>query len=75
MSPIFSSCEYLEKEPDDMLTLDGVFTNAENTEQWLAGLYSLIPDPLWGFLSYDYGYYMQSYECPARRLEPDKTGS
>lgn len=62
MSPIFSSCEYLEKEPDDMLTLDGVFTNAENTEQWLAGLYSLIPDPLWGFLSYDYGYYMMSDE-------------
>ncbi|MGV8138496.1 MAG: RagB/SusD family nutrient uptake outer membrane protein [Mangrovibacterium sp.] len=58
-----SSCEYLDKEPDDMLTKDMIFSNADNTKEWLANLYSLVPDPLWDYLSYDYGYYMMTDEA------------
>lgn len=58
-----TSCDYLDKEPDDMLTQDMVFNSADNTEQWLAELYNLVPDPLWGFVSRDYGYYMMSDEA------------
>jgi len=57
------SCDYLDKEPDDMLTKEMVFDNADNTKEWLANLYSLVPDPLWDFVSYDYGYYMLSDEA------------
>ena len=63
LSAIFiTSCDYLDKEPDDMLTQEMVFNNADNTEEWLAELYSLIPDPLWDYVSYNYGYYMMSDE-------------
>ncbi len=63
------SCTYLDKEPDDMLTLDSVFDNASYTEDWLAGCYSLVPDPLWEYFvgasaEYNgYGYYMLSDEA------------
>ena len=61
--PVFSSCDYLDKEPDDMLTLDAVFNNADYTKQWLAGIYNLVPDPLWEYMTYEgYGYYMMSDE-------------
>ncbi|MFR9523506.1 MAG: RagB/SusD family nutrient uptake outer membrane protein [Rikenellaceae bacterium] len=58
-----ASCNYLDKEPDDMLTLDAVFDNASYTEDWLAACYSLVPDPLWGFHTWEgYGYYLLSDE-------------
>src|SRR5574344_3058248 len=60
--PLCTSCNYLDKEPDDQLTLDGVFNNADNTKTWLAGVYDLVPDPLWDYLSYQYGYYLMSDE-------------
>lgn len=63
LAPVFSSCDYLDKEPDDMLTLDAVFDNADYTKQWLAGVYNLVPDPLWEYMTYEgYGYYMMSDE-------------
>ena len=41
----FSSCsDYLDKQPDDMLTLEMVFNDKTRTEDWLAGCYSSIPD-------------------------------
>ena len=41
-----SSCEdYLDKAPDDMLTMDMVFNDKIRTEDWLAGVYSAIPTP------------------------------
>ena len=43
--PFFSSCNYLDKEPDDMLTIDAVFDNADYTKEWLAGIYILYPTP------------------------------
>lgn len=40
----FSSCsDYLDKAPDDMLTLEMVFKDKVRTEDWLAGLYTSIP--------------------------------
>lgn len=64
LMPFAASCDYLDKEPDDMLTLDGVFNNADYTEEWLANIYSLVPDPLWGYYSWNgYGYYMRTDEC------------
>lgn len=59
---LYSCSNYLDKEPDDMLTLSGVFSDATNTKNWLAGVYDAIPDPLWGYLSYSYGYYLMSDE-------------
>ena len=32
-----SACTYLDKMPDDMLTIDMVFNNKVQTEEWLAG--------------------------------------
>lgn len=47
---IFGSCErYLDKEPDDELTLEMVFKDKTRTEDWLAGVYASVPDPYWGF--------------------------
>ena len=45
-----SACTYLDKMPDDMLTIDMVFNNKVQTEEWLAGVYSAIPDPYNGFV-------------------------
>ena len=47
---LFYSCsDYLDKEPDTEVTLDGVFSNKAKIEQWLAGCYQKIPDPVWGY--------------------------
>lgn len=39
-----SCSKYLDKQPDDQLTLEMVFNNKTNVEKWLAGLYNAIPD-------------------------------
>lgn len=45
-----SSCnDYLDKEPDDQLTLETVFENKENMERWLAFIYQELPE----FYTYD----------------------
>lgn len=44
-----TSCsKYLDKSPDDQLTLDMIFKDKTRTEDWLAGIYSNVPDPYWG---------------------------
>lgn len=49
-SVLFSSCiDYLDKEPDTELTLPMVFEDKTRVEGWLAGVYSAIPDPYWGY--------------------------
>lgn len=40
----FYGCSFLDKAPDDMETLEMVFSNKKSTEAWLAGCYSSIPD-------------------------------
>ena len=45
---LLSSCvDFLDKEPDDQLTLDMVFSDKTRTEDWLAGVYTNIPDTYW----------------------------
>lgn len=40
-----SACsDFLDKAPDDMLTLEMIFNDKVRTEDWLAGCYSSIPD-------------------------------
>lgn len=42
-----TSCsDFLDKEPDDMLTLDMVFEDKKRTEEWLANIYTQVPDLL-----------------------------
>jgi hypothetical protein len=40
-----NSCDFLDKSPDDELTLDMVFGDKTRTEDWLAGVYSAVPLP------------------------------
>lgn len=41
---LFSSCnDFLDKEPDDALTLEMVFDDKQRVEEWLAGIYLNIP--------------------------------
>src|SRR5690606_33499923 len=47
---VLSSCStFLDRMPDDQLTLEMVFNDKTRTEDWLAGVYSNIPDPYWGY--------------------------
>ncbi|WP_256009344.1 RagB/SusD family nutrient uptake outer membrane protein [Desertivirga xinjiangensis] len=43
---LLSGCrkEYFDTQPDNFVTIDKVFSNRGQTERWLAGLYSFIPD-------------------------------
>ena len=44
-----TSCnDFLDKAPDDQLTMEMIFTDKIRTEDWLAGVYSSIPSPMWG---------------------------
>ena len=39
------SCDsYLDKEPDDMQTIEGVFAKRSTTEQYLANAYAYLPE-------------------------------
>ncbi len=42
-----SSCDkFLDKMPDDALSLEMVFNDRVRTEEWLTGIYNKVPDPL-----------------------------
>ena len=49
MFSISSCSDYLDKEPDDQLTLETVFENKTNMERWLAYIYNATPK----FYNYD----------------------
>lgn len=56
LATMYISCtDYLDKMPEDQLTLEKVFNDKTRTKDWLAGIYSNIPDPYWGFVR-DIGY-------------------
>lgn len=47
---LLTSCvDYLDKESDTELTLPMVFEDKTRTEDWLANVYSHVPDPYWGY--------------------------
>ena len=51
-----TSCnDFLDKAPDDQLTMEMVFSDKIRTEDWLAGVYSSVPSPMWGYFK-DHGY-------------------
>ncbi|MGI6242470.1 MAG: RagB/SusD family nutrient uptake outer membrane protein [Prevotella sp.] len=52
---LMSSCDYLDKEPDDQLTMEMIFSDKIRTEDWLASVYSSVPSPMWGYYK-DQGY-------------------
>lgn len=67
--PAFTSCsDFLDKEPDDMLTLEMVFNDKRRTEDFLAGVYNLIPDPLYGFQGQQYSSMATTDDC---QIPPD----
>lgn len=46
ISALSISCDdFLDKQPDDMLTIDAVFTTRLEVEKYLANVYSYLPDP------------------------------
>lgn len=45
MLPCSSCADYLDKEPDNQLTLEMVFNDKLRVEEWLAGIYTGLPDP------------------------------
>jgi hypothetical protein len=50
--PFLVSCsDFLDKEPDDMLTLPMIFDNKKKVNEWLAGVYSNVQDPLFDDMS------------------------
>jgi hypothetical protein len=50
LSSALSCSKFLDRMPDDQLTLEMVFNDKNRTEEWLAGIYSNVPDPYWGHL-------------------------
>lgn len=46
LSALFAACEkdYFDSQPDNLLSVDKIFTNRGQTERWWAGLFSNIPD-------------------------------
>lgn len=47
--------DFLDKMPDDQLTMEMIFTDKIRTEDWLASVYSSVPSPMWGYFK-DQGY-------------------
>ncbi|MGK6349823.1 RagB/SusD family nutrient uptake outer membrane protein [Parapedobacter sp. DT-150] len=42
----FGSCnDYFDEVPDNIVTIDQIFVNRNQTIEWLAGVYSYVPDP------------------------------
>lgn len=47
---VMSSCsKFLDRMPDDQLTIDMIFSDRIRTEDWLASCYQSIPSPMWGY--------------------------
>ena len=44
-----AGCNYLDQEPDDLITEEMVFNDIVKTNGWLANIYSYLPDPFMGF--------------------------
>ena len=47
--------KFLDKMPDNQLTMEMIFNDKIRTEDWMAGVYSGVPNPLWGYFK-DQGF-------------------
>lgn len=55
MTLTISCNDFLDKAPDDQLTMEMIFSDKVRTEDWLASVYSSIPSPMWGYFK-EQGY-------------------
>ena len=61
----FSSCNYLDQEPDDLLTEEMAFNDITRVNGWLANIYSYLPDPVYGWgQSYGYNTLVDDVQIP-----------
>ena len=54
---LITACDkdYFDTQPDNLLSVEGIFTNRAQTERWWAGLFTNIPD-IWDQpYSFQYG--------------------
>ena len=51
------SCDFLDNAPDGEITLEMIFNDKNRTEEWLAAVYSEVPDP--------YTHMMKNYDAYA----------
>lgn len=58
------SCNFLQNAPEGELTLEEVFNDRDKTRQWLAGIYSGVPDP--------YMPMLQNYDAYADDVSPSE---
>lgn len=65
-----TSCndQFFETQPDNMLSVESIFQNRQQTEQWWAGMFSLIPDP------WNYPYTATSYGVISDELDASNWG-
>lgn len=60
-----SSCsDYLEKKPDDALSMETVFNDKTLTEQWFAAVWGSVPDPYMPMVRYI------GYDCLGNDMAP-----
>ncbi|MDD2996066.1 MAG: RagB/SusD family nutrient uptake outer membrane protein [Paludibacter sp.] len=56
------SCDFLDNAPDGEITLEMIFNDKNRTEEWLAAIYSEVPDP--------YTHMMKNYDAYADDYSP-----
>src|SRR5690606_23287746 len=63
---IFGGCQkdYFDTQPDNILTIDKIFVNRGQTEKWLAGIYTYIPNT-WNYESFVTPYTLTTDEMDA----------
>lgn len=63
---LISACQknYFDTQPDNMLSVDQIFTNRGQTERWLAGLYNRVPD-IWSADNFIYIFTSTTDEADA----------
>lgn len=49
MALVLPACDFLDQEPDDVLTEDMVFNDEKRVQQWLATVYGNVPDSYWDY--------------------------
>lgn len=70
---VFFSCDqdYLDKTPDDLLTTEDVFSDKDQTFQWLANAYGAIPDYHFQFFDNEVWPYMSGEGLLPKELSDD----
>ena len=62
---VTTSCNFLDQEPDDMITEEMVFNDPVKVNGWLAAIYDVLPDPVYGWgQSYGYNTLVDDVQIP-----------